>query len=136
MFQAMRILVVLASLVVIGCVSGLSEKPANSAIGDWNFKYQITDGEWRTGLSMTIIDEMKATYSWKNGRVYFDSTDDQGLWQGHWVQNPTEDCLQQKFGSNSWGVAIFRFNPDYSEFDGEYDSCGKGAKFPFKGVRM
>jgi hypothetical protein len=136
MLYAMRILIILVPLAFTGCVSDLSKKPIHSAMGDWNFKYQKTNGEWRTDLSMTIIDEMKATYTWENGRVYFDSADDQGLWHGHWVQNQANICLEEKFGSNHWGVAIFQFNDDYSKFEGVYDRCGKGQKFPFNGFQI
>ena len=136
MFYTMRTLVILVSVVLTGCINGLSDKPVHPAVGDWNFKYQKANGEWRTDLSMTIIDEVEATYTWENGMVHFDSADEQGLWRGHWVQNQENDCLEEKFGSNSWGVAFFQFNANYSEFEGMYDRCGKGQKFPFNGIRI
>ena len=85
---------------------------------------------------MTIIDETKATYTWSNGRIFFYSTDDQGKWEGYWVENAGQhDCSDKKDGSTDWGVAIFQFNDAYNSFSGKWNFCGSGEEFDWDGAR-
>jgi len=83
---------------------------------------------------MTIIDETKATTTFKNGRIFFYAIDDQGKWEGHWVaETYKRHCSDKKHGSNRWGVAIFQFNDAYNSFKGTWDFCGDDVTYFWDG---
>jgi hypothetical protein len=87
---------------------------------------------------MTIVDEIKATYTIGNGRIFFYAIDDQRKWEGYWVQDGIVgfDCTDKKDGSTYWGAVTFRFNDTYTQWKGEFDFCGEGRKYPWNGFRQ
>jgi hypothetical protein len=119
---------------VVGSASGPSGKSFDSPIGEWKDKYQTMHGSWEWS-STTIIDEKTATYTNPDGRVFFYATDNHN-WEGHWVEDGTDECSEEKHGSKNWGVIIFRFNDAYNKYEGTWDLCGMGKKLPFSGLRM
>ena len=135
MRKLIRIFVLLSTTLVVGCASDLLGKSFNSATGEWNWEFR-TPADYPHSGKMTIIDETKATYTWDSGRILFYATNDQGRWEGYWVEKVTgTPCSVKKDGSNNWGVAIFQFNDAYDKFEGTYDMCGKGQKYPWSGSR-
>jgi hypothetical protein len=124
--------VIIAPLVV-GIVSGPSIESFASPIGEWSDRYQSTDGTWWRSTT-TFIDEATATYTNSDGRVFFYETDDQN-WEGLWVEDGRGVCSEKKHGSKNWGVIKFQFNEAYNKYEGTWDNCGNGQKFPFSGVR-
>jgi hypothetical protein len=119
---------------VVGIVSGPSVEPFDSPIGEWNDRYQSTDGTWWRSTT-TFIDETTATYTNPDGRVFFYTTDNQN-WEGLWVEDERGACSEKKHGSKNWGVIIFQFNDAYNKYEGTWDNCGNGQKFPFTGLRF
>ena len=104
-------------------------------MGEWRYEFQRPSGQWAHG-KMTIIDETKATYGFDNGRILFYAVDDQGKWEGYWVQNTGgSGCGIEKDGSVFWGKTIFQFNETYSSFKGTSDNCGEGIKGYWNGAR-
>lgn len=130
----LRIFVLFSTLLIAGCASGPSGKSFDSAMGEWSAKWQTEDGLWKS-TKMTIIDETKATYTSSSGRIFFYAIGDQGKWDGFWVENPGNWCLEEKDGSKNWGVSIFQFNDTYNSYTGTWDMCGEGSKFPTEGFR-
>jgi len=109
------------SPLVVGSASGPSVKSFDSPIGEWKDKYQTMHGSWEWS-STTIIDEKTATYTNPDGRVLFYATDNHN-WEGHWVEDGTDECSEEKHGSKNWGVIIFRFNDAYNKYEGTWDLC-------------
>jgi hypothetical protein len=136
MFHLTRVLAIFSTLLLVSCASGPSGKSFDSALGEWKAKIQIMSNQSRSAR-MTIIDETKASYAFNGGRIFFYAVDDQGKWEGYWVENDAPDmsCTEQKDGSNVWGVVVFQFNDTYSSFTGDSDACGKGTKYPWNGYR-
>ena len=129
-----RTFVLLSSILIIGC-AGPSGKSFDSAMGDWSWKFEAPSGREFSG-SMTIIDETKATYTHRNGRIIFYAIDDQGKWEGHWVEDSGPlTCSDKKDGSSHWGVAIFQFNDAYNSFRGKWGNCGEGPQSFWDGDR-
>ena len=128
MLCLIRTFSLLLTLLVVGCATGPSGITFDSPVGDWREKIQRMNGNWRSG-NLTIIDETKATYMPNEGQIFFYAIDDQGKWEGHWVVKYYEDvqnqCLEEKHGSENWGVAIFQFNDAYNKYEGTWDMCGK-----------
>ncbi len=114
MLNLMRIFVVLSTTPIIGCASGPSEKSFDSAIGEWRWTWEIHG--FRKAGNMTIIDETKATYGYRNGRIIFYAIDDQGKWEGYWVEALGGRCLEEKYGSKKWGVMSYQFNDAYNKY--------------------
>lgn len=106
--------------------------------GDW----KPARGEWRTtwgttNASLKIIDDTRVTYDYRNGRIFFYSIDEHGRWDGYWVEDKGgRGCGNVlKDGSKYWGRVSFRFNPEYTRFEGTWDYCGVGKKTHWEGVR-
>jgi len=79
-------------------------------MGEWSWQLQRPIGTALSG-KMTFIDETKATYTYDSGRIFFYAIDDQGKWEGYWVENSgAHDCADKKDGSTDWGAVIFQFN--------------------------
>jgi hypothetical protein len=136
MLNLIRLLAMLSTLLIVGCASGPSGKSFDSAIGEWSWTFGSPSGRVYSG-EMTIIDETKATTTFKNGRIFFYAIDGQGKWEGHWVaETLKKPCSDKKDGSIYWGVAIFQFNDAYNSFKGTYDFCGDGGTFFWDGVRL
>ena len=92
-----RTFVLLSTVLIIGCASGPSGKSFDSAIGEWWWQFGAPSGREYSG-KMTIIDETKATSTWKNGRIFFYAIDDQGKWEGHWVNDTGKKELFRQEG--------------------------------------
>lgn len=121
-------------ILVIGC-AGPSESSFDSPVGDWDMRIHAEFGSPKFA-KLTIVDETKATYAWKNGRIFFYSTDAQGGWEGYWVEDSVQNkCSDKKDGSARWGVNIFKFNDAYNSFTGEWDFCGDGQRWELEGDR-
>jgi tetratricopeptide (TPR) repeat protein len=125
---------------IIGSASGASARTFDSAMGEWNARGQGPDCVLEK-YQVTIADESKATYPFinrrkANGRFLFYATDDQGKWDGYWVEDGSGGCAYKKDGSNYWGVVTFQFNDTYNEWKGEFDFCGVGRKYPLDGFRQ
>jgi len=134
MQNLIKTFVLLSTVLIIGC-AGPSEKSFDSAMGEWSWTYELPSANRAAG-TMTIIDETKATYSHANGRILFYAIDDQGKWEGYWVQiSAGHVCPNKKDGSTNWGVAIFQFNDAYNKFSGTWDYCGDGELFDWYGSR-
>jgi len=118
----------------IGPTSGSSEQTYDSVMGTWRFRYMGPDCSLVKG-QLTIVDMIKATYPVWNGRIFWYATDDQRAWEGHWIEDAGGKCVDEKDGSNFWGVATFRFNESYTRWNGEFDFCGQGRKYPWNGSR-
>jgi hypothetical protein len=135
MLNLVKTFVLLSTILIIGGASGSSGKSFDSAMGEWSWQYEVPSGRFYSG-KMTIIDETKATYTFNNGRILFYAVDDQGKWEGYWVEDPgAHGCSDKKDGSYNWGVAIFQFNDAYNKFRGKYDFCGEGSRFSWSAVR-
>ncbi len=129
-----RTFVLLSTVLIIGCASGPSGKSFDSAIGEWRWTWEIHG--FRKAGDMTIIDETKAPYGYRDGRIIFYAIDDQGKWEGHWVGNSGPvNCSDKKDGSTHWGVAILQFNDAYNNFRGTWDFCGDGVTYDWDGDR-
>ena len=135
MLNLMRTFVLLSTILIIGCAIGPSGKSFDSAMGEWSWQYDLPTGDFKTG-KMTVIDETKATYTHANGRILFHTIDDQGKWEGYWVEDSgAHDCSDKKDGSTDWGVVTFQFNDAYNSFSGEWDFCGLSLKYDWSGFR-
>ena len=125
----------LSTVLVLGCASPQSVKSFDSAIGEWSWQLEARSDQWYGG-KMTIIDETKATYTYQDGRIYFYAIDDQGKWEGYWVENSgARKCSDKMHGSNDWGVATFQFSDAYNEFTGKWNFCGEGKELEWNGAR-
>ena len=125
-----------ATILILGCASGPPEKSFDSAVGEWSWQLEAYKGQWYGG-KMMIIDEAKATYTYQDGRIFFYAIDNQGRWEGFWVENSgARKCAEKKYGSTDWGVATFQFNEAYSKFAGKWNFCGKGEKLEWNGARL
>ncbi len=135
MLNLVKTFVLLSTILIIDCASGQSGKSFDSAMGEWSWQYELPSGRFYSG-KMTIIDETKATYTFNNGRILFYAVDDQGKWEGYWVEDPgAHDCSDKKDGSTDWGVVTFQFNDAYNSFSGEWDFCGLSLKYGWSGFR-
>jgi adenylate cyclase len=120
---------------ITGSASGASAKTFDSAMGEWRARGQGPDCIVERS-QLTIVDEMKATYTIGNGRILFYAIDDQRKWEGYWVEDGGGGCADKKDGSNYWGAMTFRFNDTYNKWKGEFDFCGEGRKYPWDGFRQ
>lgn len=135
MFHPTRILATLSTLLIVSCASGPSGMGIDSAIGEWQTEFVNLRGIIATPR-MTIIDESKAIYEYQEGRILFDAVDDQGKWEGYWVERGVNTCTESKDGSKFWGMVSFQFNDTYTNFTGYWNLCGKGIKRPWSGNRL
>lgn len=134
MQNLMSAIVLLSPILVIGC-AGQSGKSFDSPVGDWNLRFHPPYGAPKS-TKLTIIDETRASYTWRNGRIFFYSTNEQGKWEGYWVEDSGQNkCSDKKDGSANWGVNILQFNDAYNNFAGKWDFCGDGQRFDLDGAR-
>ena len=134
MLTLVKTFVLLSTILIIGC-AGPSGKSFDSAVGEWSLQFHPPSGT-TVAAKLTIIDEAKATYTWMNGRILFYAIEEQGKWEGYWVEDAGQhDCWEKKDGSTDWGVATFLFNDAYNSFSGKWDFCGDGEIFDLDGVR-
>ena len=134
MFHSTRILATLSTLLIVSCASGPSGMGFDSAIGEWQTEF-VSLRDIIAKPRMTIIDETKAIYEYQEGRILFDAVDDQGKWEGYWVEDGS-CCTDEKDGSTYWGAVTLQFNDTYTRWYGEFDICGKGGKYPLDGFRQ
>ena len=131
------ITMLIAAVLIQGCASPHSGKKFDSPDGKWGTGIDSSAGRISLGI-MTFSGNEKATYTYRNGRILFDRTDDLGEWKGHWVEKPMSfvTCVDEIDGSITWGVAIFQFNEAYTRFKGTYDKCGDGRTGAWDGRRI
>jgi hypothetical protein len=84
---------------------------------------------------MMIFDGSNiADYS--HGKIYFDSSNGDGLLTGYWVESygPLR-CPTEKHGSPYWGMVELQFNDAFDEFAGFWRYCGATKEYPWTGKR-
>lgn len=134
MIKLLKIFTAVSVMLVNGVAMSQSEASFDSPVGEWIGEYESMRGKWKKDTT-TIESESLATITNPDGRVYFYSVNEQGRWEGIWVEDSAADCMEKKHGSNTWGVSVFQFNDSYTEYEGTWDMCGKGKKYKQKGVR-
>ena len=135
MINVMRPFVFLSTILIIGSASGASGKSFDSAIGEWSWLGEGPHGAVEIG-QMTIVDEMKATYSYRNGRIFFYAIYDQRKWEGYWIESTgVYNCADKMDGDTNWGTMRFQFNDTYTKWKGEFDFCGRPNKYSWDGFR-
>lgn len=136
MSKLIKTFLLFSTMLIIGCVSGPADNTFASAQGEWKTQFITIKGS-STSPKMTIIDETRATYAFWQGRIFFYATDNQGKWEGYWVESYAANisCTEKKDGSYVWGVVVFQFNDSYTSFSGDWDACGIGKKYPWSGNR-
>ena len=135
MFHSTRLLAILSILLTASCATGPSGNSFDSAIGEWNEKYETMNGNTRSTV-LTIIDEASATYSNPTVQIAFYSIDNQRNWKGYWTRKSgANPCSVERNGSQYWGEQIFHFNETYNQYTGTWNACGAGPNYPYKGVR-
>ena len=125
------------SLLLQACATSAPITDHQSPDGDWRTKIQTKGGVWLSHGIMTFSGQEKATYAYHNGRIYFESVNDQGLWKGYWVEDtwgPVQ-CSEKRDGSKTWGEAIFQFDDTFNSYEGTWDACGDGRKSAWVGKR-
>ena len=135
MSKPIATLAAICIILAAGCASGPSGKSFDSALGEWSWRASGPNHEIKG--RMTIIDQTRATYTYRNGSIYFYSVDkEKRTWEGYWVEPwGPYSCSEDRHGSRVWGVTKFRFNEAYNVFEGEHDICGEGARYPWNGYR-
>jgi len=111
-----------------------SEVTYDSPVGDWVGEYETMKGGLKKD-SITIVDETTGKDTLSGESTYFYSVDDQGRWEGYWVEAGGWRCVEKKHDSNMWGVSIYQFNEANNEYEGTWDMCGEGKKYKMTGVR-
>ncbi|HUS96992.1 MAG TPA: hypothetical protein VMX97_09660 [Hyphomicrobiaceae bacterium] len=102
-------------------------------------------GQWSTSYgSMTLPDaatstELRAPYADDNGRIIGRMLQPKCpncgvIVTGVWVETGSaKTCDSIKDGSRHWGNVDFKFNPEYTAFQGTWDYCGQGGKKSWTG---
>ena len=104
------------------------------AQGRWVSEWERTQGG--TQISTTTFDYYGNMASTPGPIVKFYSADDNGKWDGYWVEESgSQRCDTKEDGSHYWGVVEFQFNEAYNAFEGTWDFCGDGKKWEWKGKR-
>ena len=104
------------------------------AEGRWVSERDQTQGGAQ--ISTTTFDYYGRMASRPGPMVTFYSADENGNWEGYWVDHSgRRPCENKKDGSHFWGVVQFQFNGAYNEFEGTWDFCGEGMKQGWKGKR-
>jgi len=134
MFRLTKKMAIIPTFLVVGIGTNFQVKAFDSAVGEWSYKETTMEGHLLRG-KMSIIDKTNATYTANNGRIIFVATDDNGRWEGYWIEDGSDACFAEKDGSKQWGEAIFYFNDDYSQFKGTWDMCGNGKTNSWLGFR-
>ena len=105
------------------------------AEGEWVSVWEKTHGGTMT--SKTIFGASGEMVYTPDGTVNFQSADDNGKWEGYWVESSApQRCDTKKDGSHYWGMVLFEFNETYNEFKGTWDFCGEGKKREWTGERV
>jgi hypothetical protein len=135
MLYPARFLVLLSSILIVGCATGPSGMTFDSPIGEWNEKVEKKSGGHGASI-LTILDETKAIYTNPSGRIEFHTIDAKRKWTGYWIlENSHNPCSEKKSGSLHWGETIYQFNETYNQYTGTWDNCGAGRKYKLSGVR-
>jgi hypothetical protein len=134
MFSLSKKMLMISMLLVVGFGTSFQVQAFDSAVGEWTYKEATMEGHLMRG-KMTFTDKMNATYTANNGRIIFVATDGNGKWEGHWIEDGSDECSAEMDGSKLWGAAIFQFNDDYTQFEATWDMCGNGLGYPWRGFR-
>ena len=134
MFRLTKKMAIISTFLVVGIGTNLQVKAFDSALGEWTYKETTMEGHLLRG-KMSIIDKTNAPYTANNGRIVFVAKDDNGRWEGYWIEDGSDACFAEKDGSKQWGAVIFHFNDDYSQFEGTWDMCGNGKRNSWLGFR-
>lgn len=87
-----------------------------------------------------VAGEIRADYSSDEGRIIgrilIPKCPDCGVMlEGVWVEaGSAKECDSPNDGSNHWGGVRLEFDPDYTAFAGEWDYCGSGRTYSWRGV--
>jgi hypothetical protein len=134
MFSWTKKMAIISTFLVVGFGVNSQVKAFDSAVGEWTYRELTIEGHTMRG-KMTFIDKTNATYTANNGRIIFVATDGDSGWKGFWIEEGSDECPEEKYGSKLWGTAIFYFNDDYSKFEGTWDMCGNGIGHSWTGFR-
>jgi len=134
MFSLTNKTAIISTLLVVGFAANFQVKAFDSPVGEWTYREVTMEGHLMRG-KMSFIDKSNATYTANNGRLIFNATDDKGKWEGFWIEDGINACFVEKDGSYLWGVAIFQFSEDYSQFEGTWDMCGDDKTYSWTGFR-
>ncbi len=87
------------------------------AQGRWASKWEKTRGGTQTAT--TTFNYYGNMASIPGPAVKFYSADDNGRWEGYWVEESgSQRCDTKEDGSHHWGVVEFQFNEAYNAFEG------------------
>ena len=135
MFHSTRLLAIPLILLIAGCATAPSGNSFDSAIGEWNERYETMNGNTRSTV-LTISDETRAIYSNPTVQIAFYSIDDQRRWKGDWTgESGANPCSVERNGSQYWGEQILHFNETYNQYTGTWNACGEGPNYPYNGIR-
>ena len=134
MFFLTKKMAIISTLLVVGFGVNFQVKAFDSAVGEWTYREATIEGHVMRG-KMSFTDKTNATYTLNNGRIIFVATDGDRGWKGFWIEEGSDECSEEKYGSKLWGEAMFYFNDDYSQFKGTWDMCGNGQGYSWTGFR-
>lgn len=107
--------------------------------------FEMAEGRWvsqwetpRSGTTTaeTTFDLYGRMASIPGPFATFYSADENGNWEGYWVEESgRQRCATKNGESYHWGVVRFQFDSAYNEFEGTWDHCGEGQKWEWKGKR-
>ena len=134
MFNTVKFGGLLVLSLMIGCASGPSGKSFDSPIGECSETHETRKGGRKT-VKLTIVDKTKGIDS--HGVVLeIYSSDDAYTWKAYWIMDSGGyPCSTKKQGSPYWGEQVFRFNENYNEYEGTWNSCGEGKEYWSRGFR-
>ena len=90
-----------------------------------------------TTTAKTTFDAYGRMASIPGPMVTFYAADENGTWEGYWVEESgRQRCTTKNDGSYHWGVVQFKFDSAYTHFEGAWDHCGEGQKWPWQGKRV
>jgi hypothetical protein len=100
----------------------------DNALGVWTSVWERTNGG--TMKSRTTFKENGRMVYYPGGSVDFHTAGDDGKWEGMWVESsaPKRCDVPHANGSHYWGIVLFQFSENYTEFEGSWDYCGEGKK--------
>jgi hypothetical protein len=113
----------------------VDENAFEKAEGRWESQWETSHSG--TTTAKTTFDIYGRMASIPGPMVTFYAADENGTWEGYWVEESgRQRCTTKNDGGYHWGVVQFQFNSAYNEFEGAWDFCGEGKKWPWKGKRV
>ncbi len=97
-------------------------------------------GAWRTDfgrmdLEATDDGRIRGVYAEDNGRIFGKVEDN--VFEGVWVEDGSAlKCRKQVDGSYYWGGIRFRYNEDFTAFEGSWGYCGGALRRSWAGTRI